>query len=217
MKKKKFNVIFMCCISISSFMFGYEFPYIQTTAKQYISDVNNYEKNTFNYKKESDLNICKKKGIMNDCWSNAVDDQISIIDKKIIDSFKSSNYKIYVTTSDIATTYSDSKKGSVLGITNFTTKKIYIQASEDGVFDSTIHEIGHWFDEKLGFTSSSKEFKNIYNEEKDVFKTQIYDTEKFSEREMFAEGFFIYYKHRSKLERQCPKLYQFIKTSIDDF
>ena len=79
-----------------------------------------------------------------------------------------------------------------------------------------LHEFGHFFDQVcLGDASKSEEFKQIYNEEVELFKSQIELPGCVTdEMEFFAEGFYHYIAFPDKC---TPKLYNFIQKKCDAF
>ena len=206
---------------IGAFFVGYHFNEMIIFTKenvQYIKDISQNENSQFTYEKTSDVNICEKRGFMDDCWSDVVDDQLSIINSDILSKFEKSGYDMYVTSSDIATTYcNDSEFNTVLGLTDYHTKKIYIQKKYKALHSAPIHEIGHWLDEYENYTSDSAEFKSIYENEGNFFKVNFYNIDDFSAAEMFAEGFNDYYLESEELEDNCPQLYEYIDQIVSDF
>lgn len=83
------------------------------------------------------------------------------------------------------------------------------------------HEIGHMIDFKYKnfiVLSNTREFKEIYEEEKDNFKVDHSNPEYFrnNRQEYFAQAFSEYLINPERLKKNCPKTYEFIKYNIDN-
>lgn len=107
---------------------------------------------------------------------------------------------------------------NICGITHTNTKRILIEAKESKFRRSVVHEIGHALDDYLGFVSTSNEFQEIYETEKNDFKVTgftSYGHHKSNAMEYFAEAFQMYVYDAGTLQSSAPKTYEFIKSCID--
>ena len=178
--------------------------------------------NSISYDKVSNVDICKKFGIMDDAWVDMVDDQLSLIDPEIIKAFCNSDFNIYVSNIDIAKdieSFSTYDTGVILGQINYKTKKIYINQTSEAVESAPIHEIGHWFDYYINYPSDSDEFEEIFEKEGEIFQNSFYDPieDICDKQEMFAEGFELYYTDSKSLYQKCPSLYNYIDLTINNY
>ena len=171
--------------------------------------------NQISYDKVSNIDICKKFGIMNDAWVDMVDDQLSLIDPEIIKSFCNSDFDI----SKDVRTVSGYEEGVILGQTDYQKRRIYINQTYEAVESAPIHEIGHWFDYYIDFPSCSKEFEEIFEKEGETFQDVFYNPigEDCDAQEMFAEGFELYYTDTIQLYKKCPELYNYLDLTIEKF
>ena len=97
-------------------------------------------------------------------WVDVVDDQLAVLPKHILNDFENTDWTITLTSNDIATTYSSDgdKKNSVKGITEYDFHKIYIQLDKESIYDTPLHEMGHWIDNYYGNLSKKDNFQEIY-------------------------------------------------------
>lgn len=210
-------IVLSFCIGV---LCGYVHVYandIYLVTNQYRTDLKLLNKrNSFKYQKKSELSICKKSGLFSDNWSNVVDDELAQLPDKLLDEFENSSWNIIVTSNDIATTYGDNQdeKGTVLGITIYNQEKIYIQLNKQAIKEATLHEFGHWLDDHYDDLAKKDEFEKIYQDEKGEFKRHLYDCNGFGENEMFAEGFYRYYKDSANLKSYCPETWDYMNTLI---
>ena len=76
----------------------------------------------------------------------------------------SSSYSIELTDMNLAAAYGYS--GSIVGITDYETKTVYVANKWSAIRRATIHEIGHALDNAHGTVSCTSEFKSIYYSER---------------------------------------------------
>ena len=154
---------------------------------------------------------------MDDGYLDIVNQQLSAIPAYIQDAFVRDNWAVYVTDIDIGQTYYSGKYDMVMGSTNFEEKRILIEDRMDAVYESPIHEVGHWFDLYLGLVSSTDEFKAVYQAESASF-IQAYGSDCVrDEMELFAEGFWYYIVDPAGLRTVSPQLYQFLQLRYYQF
>ncbi|GFI44353.1 hypothetical protein IMSAGC018_02034 [Lachnospiraceae bacterium] len=160
---------------------------------------------------------CQKDGYVEDSYVDAVNQQLSAIPPYIQDAFVRDGWSIYVTNMNIAQTYYPGQFDMVMATTNYEERRILIEDRADAVYESPIHEVGHWFDLYLGFVSNSNLFAQIYNEESAAF-IQAYGTDCVrDEMEFFAEGFWYYIVNPDRLMSVSPQLYQFLHSMYCHF
>lgn len=155
---------------------------------------------------------CQKDGYVKDSYIEAVNQQLSAIPPYIQDAFVRDGWSVYVTDMNIGQTYYPGQFDMVMATTNYEERRILIEDRTDAVYESPIHEVGHWFDLYLGFVSNSDVFAQIYNAESAAF-ISAYGTDCVrDEMEFFAEGFWYYIVNPDRLMAVSPQLYQFIHT-----
>lgn len=101
------------------------------------------------------------------------------------------------------------------GIWDRDEKKIYILKGFEE--RSIYHEIGHIFDEYCGYFSDSEEFRNIFEEEKDLALMKLFSNDDYFTNdivEYFAETFEDYFTEPVKLLTYAPKTYAFIEKTM---
>ena len=106
-----------------------------------------------------------------------------------------------------------------LGRTFFRFGVIQIANTDIWVERTTFHEVGHVIDNEsaIYYISSSKEFKDIYQEEKDAFKYVTADNYEYfvsSELEYFAQAFSEYMMNPEGLKMFTPRTYKFIDRCV---
>lgn len=126
------------------------------------------------------------------------------------------SYNIYVMKKPL-----DVVKGGyiTLGRTFFRFGVIQIANTDIWVERTTFHEVGHVIDDEsaIYYISSSKEFKDIYQEEKDAFRYVVVDNYEYfvsSELEYFAQAFSEYMINPEGLKMFTPKTYEFIDRCV---
>ena len=139
------------------------------------------------------------KGNVDQRYLNLLNTELNKLPSKALTRFKNSGWHIYVTDENIAKTVFNGKYKSVQGVTLYSDKTILIEARDVAIKESTIHEFGHFIDYMKDFTSDSKEFKKIYAEEVNIFKSGIVNSSCVrDEQEFFAETLYYIYKNPSK-------------------
>ena len=147
-------------------------------------------------KREVVQGIGEIKGNVDITYLNMLNNELNKLPKYLLDSFVRLGWHIYVTDENIAKTYFGSKYSSVQGVTIYNDKVILIEKRNVAIKESTIHEFGHFVDYVTGFDSDTKYFKNIYEEEAQLFKSKISNSSCVrDEQELFAEGFFYLFKN----------------------
>lgn len=98
-----------------------------------------------------------------------------------------------------------------------------IEEAKVAVKGVTLHEIGHRYDcAKCGW-SYSEEFEEIYNEEKEAFKTTTAATSfgttveyaVQNPQEFYANAFAMYIMYPQELADKCPKAYAFMQFVVE--
>lgn len=95
------------------------------------------------------------------------DDELALIPVHHLRFLKENGWTIEMTAKDLAAEYDYSSY--ICGITLYQEKIVYISATDYAIRRSTIHEVGHAIACQLGFVELSREFKEIYEDEKDFF------------------------------------------------
>lgn len=153
---------------------------------------------------------CQKDGYVDDGYVDIVNQQLSVIPAHLQDAFVQDGWSVYVTNINIGQTYYPGQFDMVMATTNYEEHRILIEDRMDAVYESPIHEMGHWFDLYLGFVSNTEFFQEIYNAESASF-IRAYGTDCVrDEMEFFAEGFWYYIVNPSTLKSVSPQLYYFL-------
>lgn len=91
-------------------------------------------------------------------------DELALVPSSDMDYIKSRGWTIELTDMNLAAAYGYS--GSIVGITDYETKTVYIANKWSAIRRATIHEIGHALDNAHGTVSCTSEFKSIYYSER---------------------------------------------------
>lgn len=141
-------------------------------------------------KKFCQPNIVKSFGNIENSYIKQAENAIMCIPSKLVESFIENDWKIYVTEEDINQVHFKGKYDRVKGMTSYENKFIKIENKDDAIKDGVFHEFGHYVDYINEFPSKRDEFKQIYKEEVNIFKSQTKNPEAVSnEGEFFAEIF----------------------------
>lgn len=211
-------LILLSILCLMSGYIGYQTDNLKLLTKQYSHDLSMYKKReSFCYKKQSNVHLCKKNGLFPNDWVDVVDDQLAVLPKHILNDFENTDWTITLTSNDIATTYSSDgdKKNSVKGITEYDFHKIYIQLDKESIYDTPLHEMGHWIDNYYGNLSKKDNFQEIYKKDGWHFKYDFYNISEFSQEEMFAEAIYIFYNEPNHLKEKCPNTYKYVKNFLN--
>ena len=139
------------------------------------------------------------KGNVDPSLLNDLNSELNRLPSSIINAFVNEGWHIYLTDENISNTYFNGRYYSVEGATIYESKIIVIEARKSAIYESTIHEMGHFVDYENGFTSESNEFSDIYNNEVELFKSRITNSSCVTNKqEFFAETFYYMYKDSSK-------------------
>ena len=157
-------------------------------------------------------------GNVDDKFKALLNEKMKLIPSNLLNSFYSKGYRIVLSSShSVGNHCMPPMSGSVAGVYNSNDKALYISARESAINSATIHEFGHFIDiNLLGYVSSSDEFKQIYNEEKDKFQVESFDGwYKTSSTEYFAEVFSESILNPTRCKNSAPKSYAFVQNKIN--
>lgn len=163
-------------------------------------------------------NVCKEHMNPNSGYKNKVNKELGKLPYYLLNQFNDDGWKIYVTGGDIGEFAFNGRYGQCLGGTLASKKKIYIEDRDKAVYESVIHEFGHYVDfrDLNNCITNSDKFMKAYNEEQNKLRNTFGITCYWSKREAFAESFYFYFKDREKLKDSCPGMYNIIRESILD-
>lgn len=127
------------------------------------------------------------------------------------------HYKIYI----VDPLDSEMDGYITLGRTHFMYGVIEISNKDLWVKRTTFHEVGHVIDDEITitFASNSKEFKEIYEEEKEMLKYVVADNHEYfisTEMEYFAQAFSEYMINPECLKKFTPRTYKFIENCVNN-
>ena len=136
----------------------------------------------------------------------------------IFNDFRNNDWKICIT-NNIGNLEEDNR--NIVGLTDFKEKTIYILATDYASKYTILHEFGHYFDIKMHNKykiSKDDDFINIYNDEKDNFKSANDEVDdKYSRKnscEYFAACFEEYICFNNNLKEKCPMTYDYINNIL---
>lgn len=140
----------------------------------------------------------------------AVWDVYGKLPHKVKEMLQDNNYRIHVVDSI-------EDNPNITGITYYGPRIIAIKNDMFYVSRTMFHECGHVLDDKshITYISGTKEFKKIYEEEKDYFVVDNnYDYFISTEPEYFASAFAEYMLNPHRLKVNTPKTYEFIERCL---
>lgn len=151
---------------------------------------------------------------------NAVIKQLSYIPSEILIDFENQGWKIcIVNEKEIydklskreAQMHSKDEGNVIKGYTKINDKIIYLTYHSMTIRDNTtIHEIGHYYDITNGWPSYTEEYSNIFEKEKDSLNSTTTDIS--TNKELFAETFeYVILEEKGYENLQT---YQYVKTLI---
>lgn len=164
--------------------------------------------------------ICQMDGIVDSVWLEEVEQELQDIPEGLLDEFQNQGWSMYVTDKDIDTVFFDGMYGSVMGVTLYEDRQIYIEDRETAVRESTQHEFGHFLDYisgTSGFLSDETWFQELYWAESAAFCDEYQVTFYWDSREFFAEGFFQYFEDPERLREAAGGLYDVLDQLIQEY
>lgn len=157
-----------------------------------------------------------KDGTVDDIYLEIVCKEYEKLPQNIKDYFTEKQLLIYVTDKNLDKYFFEGQYGSVQGCADWEKIEIYIEDREKACKNSTLHECGHILDFCLNWSSSTKEFQNIYLKEKDNAKKIMTNHCVSSELEYFAESFLFFINKQNELKKYCPDTYQYINNIVNE-
>lgn len=125
--------------------------------------------------------------------------------------FEDDGWKVLLSNEDLGTRFEDPQKGfepgKLRGLTSFDEHVIYIDGNAYSIESAMLHEMGHYMDAKLGRPSSTDEFAQALEEDRDPFDFYVKKSADESSEEMFADAFAAYCYQPVEMEMHCSNLY----------
>ena len=203
MKNKRIIIsVFICSIiiliSTISCVYASSLVKSDKSILAYIDDVSVITTSTT--KKEYKKIVVEPIGNISDSLINVAYEELSLIPDNLQDLFVTSSWHLVISTDNLSKIYFNNKYKSVLGLTDYETSSIILEAKEKSIRESLVHEMGHFLDYITGFKTFENEFiNNYYNVEIDEFKSHIKNPGCVRDpQELFAEEFYYMYKDSSK-------------------
>lgn len=163
----------------------------------------------------SKKDLVKKDGKVANTYVDAVNKQLNLLPREILDGFKKRGWNVYVTDRNLAKTYFDGVYGSVRAVTIYAAKVIYIEDRDVAVKSAPTHEFGHYLDFVTGWSSMTPEFEKIYEEEVSTFKKNIPNSSSVRDEQEFFASIFSYMYTDSK--KCTPKAKAYVEKIVGDF
>ena len=134
--------------------------------------------------------------------------------------FEKSGWVIVLTDKNIQKEYYEGDvSGRLSGLTNYKEKRIYIHGGYYDVYNSLLHEMGHFADFISGGQSIKEEFIKIYKKEKENLQ-RIYELDSHivsNEQEYFAEVFARYIVEKDYIKKKTPKTYEYMQNNMKNW
>lgn len=100
------------------------------------------------------------------------------------------------------------------GLTSYDDHVIYLDANAYSIESAAVHEMGHYFDLKLGFPSDGEAFAKALESDRDMFSFYFSCRSETEASEMFAEMFSTFCKDREAMKQYCPSAYAYFSEMI---
>lgn len=124
----------------------------------------------------------------------------------------------YMELLDIDVIVTNDIDASLSGVYKKKENTIYIRATKDSYSYTVIHEVAHALDVALFTPSTSGTFVEIYNKEKDNFKSTVkadWSHDISTIKEYYASAFQEFILNPDQLKENCPETYEFMDTSFN--
>ena len=181
------------------------------------NEINNVSNETSN---EEVVNngIIQKEGNVKNSFISLGESYFNKLPTNVQNFLKNNDVKFYITDSNLANRFYSGVYSSVLGVTVYGEKTIYMENRNSAIKLSLIHESGHMIDYLTGTPSSSQEFNEIYQDEKDSFieigKQDNNSTS--STTEYFAEVVNQAILYPDSCSSSAPRSYAFVMNIINN-
>ena len=149
--------------------------------------------------------------------------QYDLIPDNIMTTLKNAGWNFYLVNYDLGDyMISSDMKFHISGLTSKRdgNKKIEIRGNDgEGIYKSTVHEVGHAVDYELGWISNQKEFVNIFYNERNSYANNISSNNHHTKdsSEYFADAFKNTIKNPQQMKTYVPSTYTFINKIINNF
>ncbi len=158
------------------------------------------------------IGIISKEGNVQDKYVSLAQSYFSKIPQNVINYLETNGVQILITDTNLAERFFTGQYSSVMGCTVYGDKTIYIEDRNSAIKSSIIHETGHMIDCLYGWASSSAEFIDCYNSEKDSFvevgKQDNNSTSSTSE--FFAEVWNQSILYPESCKESAPRSYEYV-------
>ena len=155
--------------------------------------------------------VCQIDGNIDNAYADMVEHELNYVPSSLRRKFVEDGWHIYVTSENLTEEYAKSKDDNIRGLTFYDKDLILMSADDKAIKIATVHEFGHWFDEYVGYASTSREFAVIHSNEKTSFMKMFVGRCSVEEpAEYFAEAFYFYMKAPAHLKKAAPQTYTYI-------
>ena len=149
--------------------------------------------------------------------------QYDLIPENIMSSLKNAGWNFYLVNYDLGDyMLSSNMKFHISGLTSKRNgnKKIEIRGDDgEGIYKSTVHEVGHAVDYELGWISSQNEFMSIFYSERNSYANNISSNNHHTKdsSEYFADAFKNTIKNSQQMKTYVPATYEYMNKIINNF
>ncbi len=154
--------------------------------------------------------IVKTAGFPSDANLEIADAVLNLAPEYQRQAFVDSGWSCILSEYDVDDTYAGGQYGSLLGITKYDSKTIYLDNRDVGA-DAALHEFGHFVDWYFGFPSGSSGFAPAYSREGSTFCSYFcFHNGVYNQQELFAEAYDVRIRRADELQSICPMIYDFM-------
>lgn len=150
-------------------------------------------------------------GYVSDKWLYKLEANYFKVPENVRLNFQNNGWSIVCTSQHLGTKFYGDPDLSVQAVNSTSLRQIWVESREVAM-SSIVHELGHYIDYTCNWASSTKEFKGIYREEVESFKSIVttHDNNTNTESEYFAESYAVSVEYPDLMMQYCPKTYEYV-------
>ncbi len=152
-----------------------------------------------------------------DSLLRTIDRSLDLVPESVLSDFEANGWTFEATATKDLDSYIaiDRAVSSVVGVTSFEAKAIYVRATSSAVITSTAHEFGHYVDERLGWVSLTGDFCSAWLDERDSYEQVAGEYCASMQQEFFASIYNDILLDRRTRRAAAPKSFELVEQAMD--
>ena len=153
----------------------------------------------------------QRDGNIDNKWLYKLEANYVKVPQNVRTHFESNGWSVICTSQHLGTLFYSDSSLSIQAVNALDKKTIWVEARE-AAMTSIVHELGHYIDFSFSWASSTEEFKGIYEEELQLFRTIVstHENNTSTVSEYFAESYAISIEYPELMSQYCPKTYEYV-------